>query len=95
MSFHNITQVLDHSLSTSGARTVLLVLAAAAPWDLSVGGSWFFIPIRTIAHRARLSVRTVQRHLRALEQAGDITTRCGGAGQPSQYRLTIAEQVGR
>ena len=86
MSGRIVGGVLEHSLAENGARLVLVVLAEAARPD---GVSW--PSTLTIARRARLRVRTVQRMLRRLERSGEIEVRVGTRAGRSRrvYRVLM------
>lgn len=69
MSVQAIGWVFDHSTAEGRERLVLLSLANHAGRD-----DWECWPsVQTIAREVRLSVRTVQRSLRILEEQGHIT----------------------
>lgn len=90
MSIRAVAWALDHSPATA---TDLLVLIAVADFTDDTGLAW--PSIRTLAHRARVSERTVQRCIRNLEAMGQLTVDTGGqAGRnSSRYRLTFADQL--
>ena len=80
-----VDAVLNKSRATGAARLVLLVLARHA--DLT-GVCW--PGIRTIARQAQVSLRTVQRSLRLLQEYGELDV-LPGAGPHGQnlYRLRL------
>lgn len=68
MSVHVVSWTLRHSRSKLGDRLVLLALAEAAHDD----GTYAFPKVATLATRANLSERQVQRCLRNLVDLGEI-----------------------
>lgn len=68
MSIAVVAWVLEHSETRLGDRLVLIALADYAHDD----GTEAFPSVDTIARKARLSERQVQRALRTLERNGDI-----------------------
>jgi DNA-binding transcriptional ArsR family regulator len=97
MSIEVMTKVWKTSLPT-GEKMVLLVLADHANDD----GSDSWPGIATIARKASMSERTVQRHLGALQDAGLITiTRQGGGNKktrddrrPNRYDIDLKAVYG-
>ena len=86
MSLRALTWVLYESKSEGNARLVMLALADNADEE---GACWPAIP--TIAHKARVSERTVQRCLRELAESGELVVAIGGGGRASNhYQLVMS-----
>lgn len=81
MSVQATTWVWDHSEATGSAFVVLLAVADAA----NASGERSCQSVETLAHMARVSVRTVQRALRDLEQSGELEN----DGQDSRYSSNV------
>jgi hypothetical protein len=86
MSVQAFSWVLECSRSTLGARLVLLAIANHA--DKDGRGSW--ASVGTLAREANLSERQVQRALRALEAAGEIS-KIGSAGVRADRKTNVYE----
>lgn len=84
MSIHIIGEVWDHSRSRGTARLVLLALADNA--DRQTRIAW--PGVEDLAKRTRVSERSVQRALRALEGLREIELiEAGRPGQRARYRV--------
>lgn len=85
MSIKAMTRVFDESEARLGARLVLLALADFSNDD---GRSW--PSVATIARKARLSPRQVQRILRDLETEGELVVEEGaGPHGCNMYRIVF------
>ena len=90
MSWQVTEAVLQHSTARSGARLVLLAIAARA--DAETGEAW--PSVETIAAEAGLKPRQTQAMIRRLELAGELVTQVGrGRNHTSVYRVTCLEKV--
>jgi hypothetical protein len=86
MSIRVMTAVWEKSRATEGALLVNLAMADFAHDD----GSGVYPSVHTLAEKARLSDRQVQRILRQLEALGEIAvTDPGGRGRRSTARYTL------
>lgn len=81
MSVQATSWVWDHSEATGSAFVVLLAVADAA----NARGERSCQSVETLAHMARVSVRTVQRALRDLEALGELEN----DGQDSRYSSNV------
>jgi DNA-binding transcriptional MocR family regulator len=88
MSVRVLTWVWDHSASQSTDRLVLLALADSAD---DSGSCW--PSVLTLARKAAVSRRTVQRSLRTLEDMGEVSSVKGGGTGSSRYRITLDPRV--
>lgn len=85
MSVKIIAEVYELSQATGGARLVLLALADFAD---DAGVCW--PSVRAIAAKARLSQRQAIRHLRTLEELGELAIETPGGGRfANRYRVSI------
>ena len=86
MSIRVMTHVWAHSAAEGGA---LLVMLALADWSRDDGwGVWAAVP--TIATKARLSDRQVQRVLVALRAMGEIElVEVGSGRRTNEYRIPV------
>ena len=95
MSIQAVSWVLDHSTADDPLdRLVLISLANYA--DRGGGVAW--PSVKSIADEVRVSRRSVQRHLRTLEEGGHIECVGESAAGPRHYRIVIegaAERRGR
>ncbi len=82
MSIKVMTWVWDHSPATGTDHMVLLAIADAADDD----GTNAWPSEATLAHKARVSERTVRRSLRALEELGVLTVELHEGGRPETRR---------
>ena len=87
MSLHWMNHVLKHSRAESGARFVLTVLAHHAD---ETGLSWPSVTL--LGLETDLSPRSVQRHLRALENAKELLTTTR-QGRISAYRIITPQRA--
>lgn len=86
MSIEATKAVWEWSKQKSGA---LLVLLALADYTNKEGIAW--PAVSTLAHKVRMSTRNVQRHLRALENAGELEIRRNqGPGGSNIYRILLS-----
>lgn len=86
MSLSSYTDVWEGSEATGS--TLLVLLALGEHYNPERGYAW--PSVETIAAYARVSLRTVQRHLRDLEELGEIKIYLGGGRQnPSRYYLNF------
>lgn len=88
MSIKAYKAVWEHSQQSGGALVVLLALADHANDD---GYCW--PGVGRIARYANIKERQVQRHIRTLEDAGEIETRQGdGRGNTNVYYIKLLEK---
>lgn len=88
MSIKAYKAVWEHSKQSGGALVVLLALADHANDD---GYCW--PGVERIARYANIKERQVQRHIRTLEDAGEIETRQGdGRGNTNVYYIKLLEK---
>ncbi len=97
MSVRTLSRVWEHSKVRG---TLLLLLLAIADFADDLGFAWPSIP--TLAAKARISVRTIQRLLRRLVQAGELLIEpgegrvktAGGLQRTHRFRVLAGLQAG-
>lgn len=88
MSIKAYKAVWEHSQQSGGALVVLLALA-----DHANDEGYCWPGIERIARYANVKERQIQRHIRALEDAGEIETRQGdGRGNTNVYYIKLLEK---
>lgn len=85
MSVRVIQSILNHSQSEGGARLVMIALADRAD---DTGLCW--PSVMDIARRSRLSRGQVFRHLKSLEEMGELKrVKAGGGGSTNTYQIEV------
>lgn len=91
MSVQAMTRVMADSEAAGMARLVLLVMANRAGGDDDV----CFASVERIAHESRVSIRTVQRSITALQKTGDLVLEgVHSRFQTNVYRVMPVGQMG-
>jgi hypothetical protein len=92
MSIEVMTRVWKHSRHKEGTLLVLLAIA-----DFANDEGVAFPSMKTIAKKARMTIRNAQLAVRRLERAGELTVTIGGAPPPytgcNLYRVSLATGV--
>jgi Helix-turn-helix domain len=92
MSIRVMTKVWDNSRQKEGTLLVLLAIA-----DFANDDGLAYPSMKTIAKKARMTIRNAQLAVRRLERAGELIVTIGGAPPPytgcNLFRVTLATGV--
>lgn len=92
MSIEVMTRVWKHSRHKEGTLLVLLAIA-----DFANDDGVAFPSMKTIAKKARMTIRNAQLAVRRLERGGELVVTIGGAPAPytgcNLFRVTLATGV--